>query len=187
MQMGDCMNQQEALLVEVFLHGARIKGLCDSVSRRTRLSEVLNTQSGVLHLESAVVTMSVGAPMHAPSLTIEKKAIIAAIPWETKVQNHQRELATSMTGRAQTTPTDIVAFSPPFAVSGTAHLAGSYGSGPRDLRADPSVFAHFFSITEAQMTLPDGSTLEAPVILVNRDAVSAMARAAEPSTLRLVA
>jgi hypothetical protein len=37
------------------------------------------------------------------------------------------------------------------------------------------------------MALPDGSTLEAPVILVNREAVSAMARTAEPSTLRLVA
>ena len=182
------MNQHEApLLVEVFLNGARIKGLCADVGRRTRLAEVLNTQSDVLQLESAVVSMAVGAPMHAPALAIEKKAIIAAIPWETKEQDRQRALATSISGRAQTTPTDVVAFSPPFVISGVAHLAGGFATGRNTLRPDPGVFSHFFSITIAQMMLPDGSTLEAPVILVNREAVSAMARCAEPSTLRLVA
>ena len=182
------MNQHEApLLVEVFLHGARIKGLCDAVGRHTRLAEVMNTPSEMLQLDSAMVTMTVGAPMHSPSLTVEKKAIIAAIPWETKDQDRQRALATTISGRAQTTPIDVVAFLPPFVISGTAHLSIGFGTGLRELRPDPSVFTHFFSITNAQMALPDGSTLEAPVILVNREAVSAMARTAEPSTLRLVA
>jgi hypothetical protein len=182
------MNQREApLLVEIFLQGARIKGLCAAVSGRTRLAEVLNTPTEVLQLESAQVTMAAGPPMLSPALTVEKKSIIAAIPRETEQQSHQRDLATRMTGRAQTTPVEVVAFSPPFAISGTAHIAGSFGVGLRGLHADPSVFSHFFSMTGAQITLPDGSTLEAPVILVNRDMVSAMARTAEATKLRLVA
>jgi hypothetical protein len=182
------VNQHEApLLVEVFLNGARIKGLCEAVGRRTRLAEVLNTPTDVLQLDSAVVTMAVGAPLHCPSLVIEKTAIIAAIPWETKEQDRQRVLATTISGRAQTTATHVFVFSPPFVISGTAHLATGFGTGIRELRPDPAVFSHFFSMTATRMMLPDGSTLEAPVILVNRDSVSAMARTAEPSTLRLVA
>ena len=61
------MNQHEApLLVEIFLQGARIKGLCDAVGRRTRLAEVLNTQTDVVEIESALVTMPVGAPLYSP-------------------------------------------------------------------------------------------------------------------------
>jgi hypothetical protein len=172
------MNQEEApLLVELFLQGARIKGLCAEVGRRTRLVEVLNTPGDVLQLEAAVVTMASASPLQSLDLTIEKSSIIAAIPWETPEQIRHRELATSMTGRAQTSPIEIVSFSPPYAVSGTAHVAGGFGVGLRSMRADPSVFSHFFSITNAQMTLPDGSKLDAPVILVNRERVSAMARA----------
>lgn len=75
------MNEVDApLLVELFLKGARIKGLCREVGRRRRLAEILNTPTDVIDLESAVVTLSVGAPMHAPSLAIEKRSIIAAIP-----------------------------------------------------------------------------------------------------------
>jgi hypothetical protein len=182
------VNQHESpLLVEVFLNGARIEGLCGEVGRRTRLAEVLNMPTDVLNLNSAVVTMAAGEPMHVDSITIEKKAIIAAIPWETKEQDRQRALATSISGRAQTTPTGVVAFSPPLVISGTAHISGGFGSTLRDLRPDPSVFSHFFSITEGQLTLPDGANLGAPVILVNRESVSALARVGEPSKLRLVA
>jgi hypothetical protein len=35
------------------------------------------------------------------------------------------------------------------------------------------------------MTLADGSRVEAPVVIVNRESVAAMGRAAEPATLRL--
>ena len=181
------MNELDApLLVELFLNGARIKGLCREVGRRRRLAEVLNTPSDVFELESAVVTLSVGAPMHAPSLAIEKRSIIAAIPWETREQNRHRALETSTLGRAQTTPMTMVAFSPPFVFSGTAHMPAGYVTTRGKLHPDPNIFAHFFSVTGAQMTLPDGSQLEAPVIIVNREAVSAMSRVAEPAALRLV-
>ncbi|HLG12490.1 MAG TPA: hypothetical protein VI876_12090 [Dehalococcoidia bacterium] len=181
------MNQNEApLLVELFLNGARIKGLCRQAGRRRRLAEILNTPDDVFELESAVVTLSVGAPMHAPSLAVEKKSIIAAIPWETREQDRQRALDASTLGRAQTTPMPVVAFSPPYVFSGTAHMPASYVTTRGKLHPDPSVFLHFFPVTKAHMTLADGSQLEAPVLLVNRESVSAMGRAAEPATLRLV-
>jgi hypothetical protein len=94
------MNEVDApLLVELFLNGARIKGLCRGVGRRRRLAELLNTPTDVFELESAVVTLAVGAPMHAPSLAIEKRSIIAAIPWETREQDRLRALDTSTLGR----------------------------------------------------------------------------------------
>lgn len=180
------MNNHEApLLVELFLHGARIKGLSRDVGRRKRLAELLNTPGDNFELESAVVTLLVGAPMHAPSLSVAKKSIIAAIPWETKEQDRQRALDTSMLGRAQTTPMPVVAFMPPFVVSGTAHMPAGYSSSRSTLHPDPTVFAHFFPVTRSHLTLADGSQIEAPVVLVNRDAVSAIGRAAEPATLRL--
>jgi hypothetical protein len=180
------MNDREApLLVELFLHGARIKGLCREVGRRRRLVEILNTPGDVFELESAVVTLQVGAPMHAPALSVEKRSIIAAIPWETKEQDRQRALDTSTLGRSQTTPVPVVTFSPPFVVSGTAHLPAGYVNPRRTLHPDPSVFSHFFPVTSAHMTLADGSQVEAPVIVVNRECVSAMGRAAEAATLRL--
>jgi hypothetical protein len=79
----------------------------------------------------------------------------------------------------------VVTFSPPFVVSGTAHLPAGYVNPRRTLHPDPSVFSHFFPVTRAHMTLADGSQVEAPVIVVNRECVSAMGRAAEAATLRL--
>lgn len=175
-----------ALLVEVFMDGARIEGYCAQVEVRRRLSEVLNTLGDALELENAVATMGTGEPIQVPSITIGKKAIIAAIPWETSAQNRQRALATSMAGRAQTMQLPVVILSSPLLIEGTAHLPGGYGT--QALRADPGLFAHFFSVTGARVTLPDGAFVDAPVVLVNRECISAMARmTAEPSRLKLVA
>lgn len=181
------MNDRETpLLVELFLHGARIKGLCREVGRRRRLTEILNTPGEVFELESAVVTLAVGAPMYAPSLSVEKKSIVAAIPWETRDQDRKRALDASTLGRAQTTPMPVMAFSPPFVFSGMAHMPAGYVTTRGQLHPDPSAFMHFFPVTKAHMTLADGSQIEAPVLLVNRESVSAMGRAAEPARLRLV-
>jgi hypothetical protein len=180
------MNQTEsALLVEVLLAGARIEGDCSQVERRSRLSEVLNTPGDAIVLENVVAKLGTGEPLQAPSITIEKKAILAAIPWETSEQDRQRTLATTMTGRAKTRELPVVVLSPPLVIAGTAHLPGGYSTTA--LRADPNLFTHFFSVTGATITLADGSFLEAPVVLVNRETASAMAQVAVPSKLRLVA
>lgn len=176
---------ESALRVELLLHGARIEGYCGQVELRRRLSEVLNTPGDVVELDDAVAKMTLGESLQTPSITVEKRAIIAAIPWETSEQDRQRALATSMTGRAKTIQLPVVVLSPPFVIAGNAHLPGGYGTST--LRPDPNVFAHFFSMTNARITLEDGAFLDAPVVLVNRDAVSAMARTTEPTRLRLVA
>ncbi|HEU0072794.1 MAG TPA: hypothetical protein VFS30_02190 [Dehalococcoidia bacterium] len=177
--------ENSALLVELLLDGVRIEGYCSQVELRRRLSEVLNTPGDVIELDDAVAKMTTGEPLKTPSITVEKKAIIAAIPWETTAQDRQRALATSMTGRAKTIQLPVVVISPPLVIAGTAHLPGGFGTSV--LRADPNLFAHFFSMTGARITLEDGAFLDAPVVLVNRDAVSAMAQTAEPTKLRLVA
>jgi hypothetical protein len=182
------MNQHESpLLVEVFLHGARIEGYCTQVGVRRRLSEVLNMPDSILELERAKARIIHGSEtLQTRSITVEKKSIIAAIPWETREQDRQRALATSMTGRAKTIQIPVVVLSPPLVIAGTAHLPGG-GLGSISLRADPSIFPRFFSITDARVTLQDGSSLDAPVVLVNREMVSAMAQTTEPAKLRLIA
>jgi hypothetical protein len=177
--------REAALLVEVFLHGARVKGLCREIGLRRRLVEILNTPGDTFDLESAFVTLQVGAPMHAPSLAVEKKSIVAAIPWETKEQDRARALDTSVIGRAQTTAVPVVVFSPPFVIAGVAHLTAGYVPMREKLRMDPGEFQHFFPVTRAEINLADGSQLKTPIVLVNRDLVSAMGRTVEPARLRL--
>jgi hypothetical protein len=133
-----------------------------------------------------MVKLEGGAPVHAQTLAVEKRSIIAAIPWETREQDRQRALDTSTLGRAQTSPMQVVAFSPPFVVAGTAHMPASYATSRGRLTADPNLFSHFFPVTSASLTLPGGAQIEAPVVIVNRDAISALGRTAEPAKLRLV-
>jgi len=132
-----------------------------------------------------VDTTTTGESLEVASIAIEKKSILVVIPRETDEQDRQRALTTLVTGPARTVQVPLGVLSPPLVIVGTAHLPGSYGTGL--VRADANQFARFFSVTNARITLADGSSLEAPIILVNRDEVSAMARTAESSIPRLPA
>src|SRR3989304_4520009 len=73
-------------------------------------------------------------------------------------------------GRVATVRAPLTLLVPPLTIEGVAHVAPGVGR----LRADPEIFAHFFSMTNATIHFPDGPTLEAlPVALVNREAVAA--------------
>ncbi len=169
------------LLVEFYLQGAHVSGVSRQVEQRRRLVDVLNGQEGTFELDSAKLTIqSSGMPRFFPTLSLQKRSIIAAIPHETQDQVRMRAVLNSGMGRAGTMQAQIAVLVPPYYIEGTAHMAP--GSGK--LRPDPAVFTHFFPITAAQLFLPEGQSLELPVLLVNRDCISAMALLSEAQLIR---
>jgi hypothetical protein len=115
-----------------------------------------------------------GQKRELPKLMVEKRAIIAAVPRETSEQSRQRLMERNVMGHAETQPLKVTLIIPPFVAEGTAHLLGGRQAVRKRLRADPDLFARFFSVTDGRLYLPDGNVLEAPVILLNRDRLVAV-------------
>jgi hypothetical protein len=169
------MNQAQdvgPLLVEAFLSGgALVNGLCRQVGERKRLVDVLNSQEEVVEIEAARLSLRPGyEPLLFPTISIEKRSIMAAVPRETSEQNRRRAVLTNMMGRVQTVQRVVTIIAPPYAIEGMAHVAPGIGV----LRPSADIFAHFFPITDAVITIPDEGERPLPVILVNRDAIVGM-------------
>jgi hypothetical protein len=162
------------LLVELYLEQARLSGITYQVEERRRLIDVLNARDEAFHLQAAKLSMVGGQKRDLETIAVEKRSIIAAIPRETVEQSRQRTLLRTVVGRRPTQPLDLTLIAPPFVVQGTAHLLAGQASIKGRLRADPDLFTRFFSVTDGRLYLPDGGTIEAPVILVNRDTLVAV-------------
>jgi hypothetical protein len=108
-------------------------------------------------------------------MTLSKDAILVAIPRETNEQVRMRSIQSTMVGHPSTMQARMAILVPPLLVEGIAHGP----SGSTRLTPDPAIFSRFFSVTDAMITLADGSSEAMPVALVNRDAVAAMTLVAE--------
>jgi hypothetical protein len=171
-----CMEQiktPDPLLVEAFLSGgAVINGLCRQVEERKRLVDVLNSTEGTIEIEMARLFLRAGTePMVFPTISIEKRSIVAAVPRETSAQNRRRAVLTNMMGgRRQRMHKDVTVICPPYAIEGVAHVAEGSGT----LRPSPDIFTHFFPMTDVVITLAGEGERILPVVLVNRDAIVGM-------------
>jgi hypothetical protein len=162
------------LYVELILTGGLpANGVTVQVTERRRLVDLLNGPETVFELESASLTPGHGArPRLFESVAIEKTAILVALPKETPEQSRRRAVSASLYGRTETVRVPLTLVVPPLTIEGIAHAAKGMGK----VRADPSVFPHFFPVTECRIVMADGSSMEhLPVALVNRDAVAAIA------------
>jgi hypothetical protein len=112
-----------------------------------------------------------------PSIAINKQAIVAAIPHETKEQDHRRQVS-NLGGRAKTRQAPVIILTQTYTIEGTAHALPG-GSLPRVITASPGLFTPFFSVTDARITGAEGATRNAEVVLVNRSQIVAIALAAE--------
>ena len=173
------MNQELGpLLVEVYLEGAHILGVCRQVQERRRLIDVLNHQDEILEIEQARVSLGSGIePRHYDTMSIQKHAILAAVPRETQEQNRRRAVLTNVLGmaRQQTMQKSISLIVPPLTIEGSAHIATGAGA-TRGLEGFPK----YFPVTGATLTLPGAPSRELEVILVSRDRVIGMSLAAAP-------
>lgn len=152
--------------MEVYLHGGHVSGVTRQVEQRKRLVDVLNAPDTLFELESAKLTIAAGdEPRYFPIMAIDKGAILAAIPHETREQMRHRALLNTAIGRSMTRQAQMGFLLPPLYVEGTAHVSAGAGK----LRPNPAVFARFFPITGAALYLPDVDPLELSVVLLNRD------------------
>ena len=171
------MNQEVGpLLLELYLEGAHVLGVCRQVQERRRLIDVLNHQDDVLEVEQASVTFGPDSePRHYATLSVTKSAILAAVPRETQEQNRRRAVPTNMMGRQQTRQKSLALLVPPLAIEGTAHV--SAGAGATQSMA---IFTKFFSLTGATISIPGHEDRDLDVVLVSRDRVVGMSIGAAP-------
>ena len=171
------MSEQDSmpLLVELFLANGRIQGLTREVHDRQRLIDVLGGAAQALRLESARVLLGAASTTRDfASLNVEKRSILAAIPHETKLQQRERSVLTTTVGRSQTHAIQATLIVPPLIAEGFVHVPQSFGGIGSKLTADGQIFGRFISVTNATLTLPGGTELDAPVLLVNRDLIAAI-------------
>jgi hypothetical protein len=161
------------LLVELFLSNGRVHGHTHEVRDRRRLIDVLTESSPSFRLEAAKVLLGSSPDgREFASLNVEKRAILAAIPRETEQQQRQRTMLTTMVGKSQTQAIHATLLLPPFIAEGSIHVPQSVGNIGNKLTADAQIFARFISMTGARLTLPGGTDVETPVLLVNRDLIA---------------
>jgi hypothetical protein len=158
------------LIVHFLMRGALVTGMIDLQEERRRLVDLLNGQTPLLLTSVEVTVYGVEGVKHLPSMTVAKNAVLAAIPRETDDQNRMRLMQRNMVGHATTMQARMVILLPPLIVEGVAHGP----SGAVRLTQDPAIFTHFFPVTDAEITMADGSMQDVPVAIVNRDAVVGM-------------
>ena len=171
------MNQELGpLLVELYLEGAHILGICRQVQERRRLIDVLNHQDEILEIEQARVTFSPNSqPQDYATMSIIKSAILAAVPRETQEQNRRRAVLTNMIGRKETRQKSLALIVPPLSIAGSAHV--STGAGAMQ---SMQVFSKFFPLTGATLYIPGQPDRALDVVLVSRDRVVGMSVMPEP-------
>jgi hypothetical protein len=165
----------DSLAVEVFLQGMVVRGHSNDAVGRRRLLDVLNAPEEHIELSEATVkSLASGESMEFPTIAIQKRSIIAAIPRETAGQDHQRQMA-NLGGRVETLQIGVTIAAPPYVISGTAHAI--HGSrAPKVPSASSVLFTRFFSVTDATITDSEGQPTEASILLVNREMIATTAR-----------
>jgi hypothetical protein len=169
------MSEREAgaLVVELFLANARVQGITHEVQDRRRLIDVLIGGSPSLRLEDVKVQVGLAVGLRElPVMNVEKQAIIAAVPHETKQQMQQRSLLTNTIGRAATRAVAATLLVPPFVIEGKLHVPQSMGDLGSRLTPDPTKLAAFVSVTDARLTLPGGAEVATSVLLVSRERIA---------------
>ena len=166
-------NQQSSLIVELFLDRARVIGLIPNVSQNRRLVDVLGNQDLSIELEQAEARLVGGNQSYRFSrMSLKKADVLFAIPRETPDQLRARALyRTGMSTQSQVAMPLGVLLS-------TCHIAGTTYVSPSMGRQKLEVasFPHFFAITDASITQPDGSSTLESVVIVNRDSILAVGR-----------
>src|SRR3989304_4274300 len=106
---------RDRLLVEVILTGGQLaNGYTEQVGERRRLVDVLNSPEEIFELEAATVASTPGAkPRAFPTLAIEKRAILAAIPRETEEQARRRVVLATGVGRIARGRAPLAPLGPP--------------------------------------------------------------------------
>jgi hypothetical protein len=107
-----------------------------------------------------------------PSIAIDKRDIVFAIPQETPEHLRSRRMA-NLGRRTETARIKIVVLASTYLVAGTAHaLPGT--RLPPVITPSSAFFPHFLSVTDCRVTDAVGEALEAEFILLNREKITVL-------------
>lgn len=161
----------QPLPLEVYVSGGVVSGVTRRVEARRRLVDVLNGADGVFQLESAVITAA-GTKLEMATVQIDKRSIVLAVPHETPEHIRLRAVMSVGISAAQREPVQVAMLAGPYFVRGTAFLPQTATRA----ELDASLLPRFFPLANAQVSLPDGTFLEAPLAIVNRDLLAGIGR-----------
>jgi hypothetical protein len=172
-------NAREPLLVQVFLWTAVVKGVSPLMDRHRRLADVLNAGDEYLELESA--TLSLGdRTLDLATVAIEKREIVAAIPWESEEQRRQRQVV-NLAGKTKTNDLAVIVYAPPYTIEGSAHFSEGKNV-PKTISARASLFSRFFPLSNARIIREDGKAVRSDIVVVNRELAAAIGRPRQVKT-----
>lgn len=157
----------EPLRIELYLEHSHIVAVCRQVGELRRLVDILNHGDEMLELEEASVTLSPALePRTYAKLTVPKVSILAAVPHETPDDNRRRTLLANIVAKPEKTQKALTLIVPPLIIAGSTHI--SVGGAQRRFG---DVFARFFPVTSATVSIDGQADGTRPVILVGRDHV----------------
>ncbi len=161
------------LQLDILTGDAWIAGFLDAGNQNRRLVDILNLQDTYIEVVSATLglTGSQVAAQDTNSVLVEKRDILLAMPHETPEQVRQRRLARSGIMPSAANAAVVGFLLPGFYVRGTVRVS----SGAARVKLDPTAFARFFVVTDAQVTRADGQTHAEEFVIVHREAVTAFA------------
>jgi hypothetical protein len=166
-------DQGAGLTVDLVLIGYRLSGTTYQVSEKIRFGDVLNSQAERITLKRASISGFKGQALAAlPEVTIEKQAIVAAIPRESDELQHKQRLYRAGMAKPDLVRVPMLALVPPYAAMGKIHVS------PKSDPSDPehSGLARFFPVTDAVLFREDVRLYQGPLLLLNRDLVAVMGK-----------
>ena len=166
---------QRTFALEVELYGAthRISGVVRMPSESYRLTDLLNNADEAVHVADATVARLDGSGVEqVHDLTVEKEAILLAIPRETEdFLNRQRLTRTGM-ARPDQKPIQAFIVLPPYVVKGLifALSLGEHG------RIERGRLQRFAAVSSSAVFRDGDLIFESGFLTVNRDCIHAIGR-----------
>jgi hypothetical protein len=157
--------------VDLLTHSLRFSGISEDPDQFRRLSDVLNAPAGEFVISRVTVKNLMGVTLETcATAVVQKRDVFMVVPRESADQLAQRRA-----GRFGVTPPEmirmpVVVVTPPYVARGFVNLAS-----PRDFYRGASAFNPFFPLLDATLRLEGVLVERTPVLLVNRDAIVALA------------
>lgn len=170
------MNNYGPVQVELLTRSVRISGFSRDADEVRRFSDVLNQPGPALVLEHVTFRDRDGAVLENADLAVvEKRDVVLVIPRESAQQDAQHRARRIGLAPAGQVPLPALLVMPPYMGKGTVNFHNQ-----RDVYTGVSVLSPFFALIDATVLMDGRFYVKAPVVLVNREAVAAIASQERP-------
>ena len=156
--------------IDLLTQSLRFSGLTTDPNQFRRLSDVLNSAENDLLLSQVTVRNLLGVTLDGcDTAVVQKRDVLLVVPRESTNQLAQRRMQRLGVTAPNLTRLQVLVAVPPYLAKGLVNFRD-----PRDFYWGASDLGRFFPILEATLRLEAAVVEQAPVILVNREAVVAI-------------